>query len=141
MAAKKQKAKKRKAKKQPAKKQPAKKQPAKKRPPKKKAHKKPTKLFTCDVSPDICATTFTASNGDHVCFQNIPTAGVTITQISGDTYPFVPTGTNSQGLKYTTVATGGYATVSVPTLNQKYPYDVSCSCPPDEGNHSVTVNS
>ncbi|MFZ0417772.1 MAG: hypothetical protein WAM04_06690 [Candidatus Sulfotelmatobacter sp.] len=161
MAAKKQKAKKRKAKKQPAKKQPAKKQPPKKQPPKKQPPKKqppkkqppkkqppkknpPKKLpttITCDESPDICISTFTASNGDHVCFQNIPTAGVTITQISGETFPFVPTGTNSQGLKYTDVATGGYATVSVPTLNQKYPYDVSVSCGPDEGNHSVTVNS
>jgi hypothetical protein len=139
MAAKK-KAKKQKAKKQPAKKQPAKKQPAKKQPPKKPQKKLPTTV-TCDETPDICATKFDASNGDHVCFENIPTAGVTLTQISGETFPFVPTGTNSQGLKYTDVVTGGYATVSVPTLNKTYSYDVSCACGPDEGNHSVTVDN
>src|ERR1022692_966223 len=79
--------KKQKAKKQKARKQPAKKQPAKKRPPKKKPHKKPTKLFTCDTSPDICVTNFTAGNGDKVCFQNIPTAGVTITRFREQLFP------------------------------------------------------
>jgi len=86
MAAKK-KAKKQKAKKQPAKKQPAKKQPAKKQPPKKAAEKAPhnryvrMKLRTSVLPSSMQATAIMFG------FENIPTAGVTLTQISGETFP------------------------------------------------------
>jgi hypothetical protein len=93
-------------------------------------------------TPDICVENFIA-DGDTIKFQNIPTAGVTITQVSGNpnpTFPFEADGTNSKGLLYVTVATGGSVTISVPSLGT-YPYTVSCTCPGDEGGHSVTVNS
>jgi hypothetical protein len=91
-------------------------------------------------SPDICVDNFSANNNDTVSFKNIPAAGVTLTQISGNTFPFVKTGTNSNGLLYTNVAQGGSATIAVPAINQTYPYAVSCTCPGLSGNHSVTVS-
>jgi len=48
-------------------------------------------------------------------------------------FPLCQPASNSQGLKYTDVVTGGYATVSVPTLNKTYSYDVSCACGPGRG--------
>jgi hypothetical protein len=92
-------------------------------------------------TPDICVENFTAAS-DTITFQNIPTLGVTITQVSGNpnpAFPFVPDGENSKGLKYVTVATGGSVTISVPSAGT-YPYSVSTACPGESGNHSVTVS-
>jgi hypothetical protein len=92
-------------------------------------------------TPDVCVENFIASS-DTIKFQNIPTASVTITQISGNpnpAFPFVPDGENSKGLKYVTVATGGSVTISVPSAGT-YPYSVSCTCDDLSGNHSVTVS-
>jgi hypothetical protein len=92
-------------------------------------------------TPDICVENFIAAS-DTITFQNIPTLGVTITQVSGNpnpAFPFVPDGENSKGFKYVTVATGGSVTISVPSAGT-YPYSVSCACPGESGNHSVTVS-
>jgi hypothetical protein len=113
---------------------------SKKQSPKKGTSKRGPALNT--YTPDICVQNFIGSRNGTVNFQNIPSSGVTITQISGDTYPFSPvTGTNGSGLKYTNVASGGSVTIVVPAINQTYPYDVSCSCPQLQGAHSVTVNT
>lgn len=90
-------------------------------------------------TPAICTGNFSANNNDPVQFQNIPAAGVTITQVSGYTFPFSPIVGSSNGLYYTTLQQGGQLIVVVPAINQSYPYTVSCSCPETSGNHSVTV--
>jgi hypothetical protein len=66
---------------------------------------------------------------------------VTITQVSGNSFPFTPVTGNQSGLSYSTIVTGDSLTISVPTLNQTYPYNVSCSCGPMNPAHSVTVGS
>jgi hypothetical protein len=90
----------------------------------------------------ICVQNFPASNNSQVCFTGIPGGGCTLSQIPGDIYPFSPvTGTNSQGLKYTNLTqTNNCVTVTVPAINQTYPYSVSV-CPGHDPTHSVTVNS
>jgi hypothetical protein len=103
-----------------------------------------TTLGTTLRTPDICTANFPANNKDPVKFQNIPeNTTVTLYQISGDTYPFSPYETDSNGLRYTELQTGDQVTVVVPDLNQTYPYDVEgdANCPPDNPDHSVTVNS
>lgn len=95
-------------------------------------------------TPDICVENFSADHNDTVEFQNIPAAGVTITQVSGYNYPFSPvTGTNANGLKYTDVTAGEELVIVAAAINQTYPYTVSCSCPSpkDDPSHSVTVDN
>jgi len=132
-----------KAKKKPAPKKPTKKPGTPKKPPKKPTPKPPKKpMAATDRTPDICAVNFSAHNGDPVYFENIPAAGVTLSQVStDDTYPFSPVTGTVNGLDYTEVATGGYVTISVPTLDKTYPYNVSLTCDPDNPAHSVTVDS
>ncbi len=141
--AKKKAAKKKAARKHPAKKQQqAKKRPVKKQPPKKQPAKKATTKGVADTyTPGICQD-FIGGNLGTVCFKNIPSAGVTLTQVdSTKTFPFTPvTGQNANGLDYTNVAQGGCVTITVPAINKTYYYNVSV-CPLDEAQHSVTVNS
>jgi hypothetical protein len=93
------------------------------------------------VTPNICVPNFSASNGAPVQFV-LPVAQVTITQVAGNSFPFTPvTGSNGAGMEYTTVTSGSTLTVSVPTINKSYPYQISCTCPGLEGTHSVTVGS
>jgi len=134
MAKKKQKAKKQTAGKQKAKKQPPKKQPPKKQPPKK--HK--GKGVLTNSTPGIC-TDFTASNNSQVCFQNIPVGGCTLTQVSGDTFPFSPYSTNANGLRYITLQPGGCTTIVVAAINEEYSYTVSCCPLVNEATHTVNV--
>ena len=93
-------------------------------------------------SPNICASNFSANNGDPVTFTALPTPTVTVSQKSlTDIFPFSPVTGSSNGLSYTVVTSQDTLTVSVPAINQTYSYKVSCSCPGDEGSHSVTVGS
>jgi hypothetical protein len=147
MATKKKAAKKQKAKKQPVKKQKTKRPPAKKRKtakPQKTAKPKLRSKATGTLrTPDICAPNFSANNLDPVQFQSIPAIGVRLTQKSAtDPYPFTPVTGTYNGLSYTDVATSGRVTVSVTqSATTTYSYNVNCSCPGQEGSHSVTVNS
>jgi hypothetical protein len=149
MAKKKQKAKKQVAKKKPSttKKQVAKKKPAPKNSTKKKAPKKQApkkggkKAAAATLTPDICVTSFSAKNGDTVIFQNFPVISVTVSQISGNDFPFTPVTGQNGGLKYSTIVSGDSLTVTVPTVNKNYPYAVSCPCSILSGNHSVTVGN
>jgi hypothetical protein len=92
-------------------------------------------------TPSICASNFPANNNDPVEFAGIPAVGVRITQYStSDPYPFAPVTGTYNGLSYTDVATSGQVTVSV-TQSQTttYYYNVNCSCPGLDPQHSVTV--
>jgi hypothetical protein len=94
------------------------------------------------TSQPICVANFAASNNSQVCFTGIPSTGCTLSQISGDTYPFSPVTGTENGLDYTDLTTANNCvTVVVPTLNKTYPYNVSCCSGPDDPAHSVTVNS
>jgi hypothetical protein len=93
--------------------------------------------------PSICTENFTASNNSQVCFSDIPDGGCTLSQISGDVYPFSPVTGTDNGLDYTNLTQDDNCVyVVVPVLNRTYPYDVSCceDSKADPG-HSVTVNS
>lgn len=92
-------------------------------------------------TPQICVDNFSANNGDPVEFQSIPDIGVRITQVSGNTYPFLPVTGTYNGLSYTDVAQDGEVTVSASPSTDPYPYTVNCDCGPDNPGHSVTVNS
>jgi hypothetical protein len=95
----------------------------------------------CDSQP-ICVENFPASNNDCVCFTGIPTGGCTLSQISGEIYPFSPVTGTSSGLDYTDLTqSNNCVTVVVPAINKTYPYNVSCCTGPADPAHSVTVDS
>ena len=97
----------------------------------------------CTQEP-ICTESFTISNNSQVCFTGIGPDGCTLSQISGDVYPFSPVTGTENGLDYTDLtSTDNVVTVTVPAVNQPYPYNVSC-CDGgsiDTPGHSVTVTN
>lgn len=94
------------------------------------------------LTPSICVGNFLAHNQDVVQFSGISST-VTLSQVDAeDYYPFTPYETDGNGLRYTAdLASGDELTIVVPTLNQKYYYNVSIDCGNDDPGHSVTVNS
>jgi len=90
--------------------------------------------------PDVCAQNFTASNGQCVNFQNLPSLQCTISQ-EGDVFPFAPYSTDPSGNKYATITASSWLTVSVPAINESYPYAVDCCGGLLNPAHSVTVDS
>ncbi len=95
------------------------------------------------LTPPICTANFSAENGNSVAFTGIPAVGVRITQASlTDPFPFTPVTGTYNGLSYIDVATSGQVTVTVSqAATTTYYYKVNCSCPGDEGSHSVTVDT
>jgi hypothetical protein len=95
----------------------------------------------CSSQP-ICVDNFEAANLGQVCFTGIPSAGCTLSQIAGTTYPFTPVSGTANGLKFTNLTqSNNEVTVTVPAINSTYPYNVSCCTGPLDPGHSVTVNS
>lgn len=91
---------------------------------------------------DVCVQNFTASNNSCVCFTGIPTGGCTLSQISGNWFPFRPITGTANGLDYINLTPANNCfTVVVPAINQTYPYNASCCGGQDNPGHSVTVNS
>jgi hypothetical protein len=94
------------------------------------------------TSQPICVQNFSIANLGQVCFTGIPASGCTVSQISGSTYPFAPVTGTSNGLKFTSLTqSNNQVTVTVPAINNTYPYEVSCCTGPLDPGHSVTVNS
>jgi hypothetical protein len=96
-------------------------------------------------TPDICTENFPGKNNDPVEFQNIP-QGTTVYLYQTDTndyYPFTPYETDTNGLRYTEIEAGDVVTITVPAVNQTYPYLVNgdANCPDDDPGHSVTVGN
>ncbi len=119
----------------------AKPSPAKKTKPTGSASKgKPT--GTNVLTPGICLSNFTAANAQGVNFQALPVPEVTITQVSGNSFPFTPvTGSNGDGMQYVTINSSTVLTVAVPAINKTYPFMVSVACPGLQGTHSITVDA
>lgn len=95
---------------------------------------------TNPVYPDICSENFSVSQSGCVQFQDLCADEVTITQ-SGSAFPFSPYSTNIHGQKCAIISAGDWLTITVPAVNQTYPYTVSCTCGGEAPGHSVTVTS